>query len=185
MLIAFHEHASRAGAHPREAAHSELKGEAKVPDEPGSPKDVMRRFFATLSTGDYAAIGEFFGDDSVWTVNDVTRGHPSQRGRRAIIEDFLRPVRDGLFEPGNPKVEVVRMIGEGDWVVVQGIGRGALRNGKTYENSYVYVCQVNGERVTYLHEYMDTGYAHDIASAAGPGQEPDARFADQLRRLGH
>jgi ketosteroid isomerase-like protein len=29
------------------------------------PKDVVRRFFATLSTGNYTAIGEFFTDDSV------------------------------------------------------------------------------------------------------------------------
>ncbi len=27
------------------------------------PKDVVRRFFATLGTGDFAAIGEFFTDD--------------------------------------------------------------------------------------------------------------------------
>ena len=30
------------------------------------PKDVVRRFFDTLGTGDFAAIGEFFTDDSVW-----------------------------------------------------------------------------------------------------------------------
>jgi ketosteroid isomerase-like protein len=108
-----------------------------MPDVPSDPKDVLRRFFATLSSGDFDAIGAFFGDDSVWMVNDVARGFPSERGRRAIIEDFLQPVREGLFEPGDPKVEVVRMIGEGDWVVAETVGRGKLRNGNTYENSYV------------------------------------------------
>lgn len=38
------------------------------------PKDVVRRFFATLGTGDFAATGEFFTHDSVWRVNDVGRG---------------------------------------------------------------------------------------------------------------
>lgn len=155
-------------------------------DVASDPKEVLRRFFATLSTGDFTAIGEFFTDDSVWTVNDVSRGFPSQRGRRAIIEDFLQPVREGLFEPGDPKVEVVRMIGEGDVVVAETIGRGKLRNGNDYENSYVFVAQVSGDKVRSLREYMDTAYAHNIAEGAAES-DPSAEdaFAEHLRRLGH
>ena len=153
---------------------------------PDAPKDVLRRFFATLSTGDFAAIGEFFGDDSVWMVNDVARGFPSERGRRAIIEDFLQPVREGLFEPGDPKVEVVRMIGEGDWVVAETVARGKLRNGNDYENSYAFVAQISGDEVRFLREYMDTAYAHDVSAGAGSaGPDGDEHVADRLRRLGH
>jgi alkylation response protein AidB-like acyl-CoA dehydrogenase/ketosteroid isomerase-like protein len=135
------------------------------------PSDVMRRFFAALSTGDFGAIGEFFGDDSVWQVSNVARRHPSQRGRQAIIEDFLRPVREGLFEPGDPKIEVVRMMADGDWVATEAIGRGTLRNGKAYENSYVFVAQVRGERVQFLREYMDTAYAFEVSRGASPEED--------------
>jgi ketosteroid isomerase-like protein len=163
-----------------------LAQEVRMPDVPSDPKDVLRRFFATLSSGDFDAIGEFFGDDSVWMVNDVARGFPSERGRRAIIEDFLQPVREGLFEPGDPKVEVVRMIGEGDWVVAETVGRGKLRNGNKYENSYVFVAQISGDQVTFLREYMDTAYAHDISEgSAQASPETGDRFAVNLRRLGH
>lgn len=155
-------------------------------DVPSDPKGVMRSFFAALSTGDFNAIGEFFGDDSVWMVNDVARGFPSERGRRAIIEDFLQPVREGLFEPGDPKVEVVNMIGEGDWVVAQTIARGKLRNGNDYENHYVFVARVEGDQVKSLREYMDTAYAHDISEgSAQAGQNGEDSFAEHLRRLGH
>ncbi|HMD92432.1 MAG TPA: nuclear transport factor 2 family protein [Trebonia sp.] len=151
-----------------------------------SHKDVLRRFFAALSTGDFAAIGEFFGDDSVWMVNDVSRGFPSERGRRAIIEDFLQPVREGLFEPGDPKVEVVRMIGEDDWVVAETIARGKLRNGNVYENSYVFVAQISGDQVKFLREYMDTAYAHDVSAGSGSaGEDAGEHVTAQLRRLGH
>lgn len=132
------------------------------------PKDVVRDFFATLSTGDFDAIGEFFDDDSVWMVNHVTRGLPSQRGRRAIIEDFLRPVREGLFQPGDPKVEVARLIAEGDWVVAETIGRGTMKNGKPYENCYVFVAQVDGERIRFLREYMDSAYAFAVSAEIDP-----------------
>lgn len=39
--------------------------------------------------------------------------------------EFLRPVRDGLFETGDPKVEVVRMICEGGWVAAPAVGQAA------------------------------------------------------------
>jgi hypothetical protein len=152
-----------------------------MPTEPASPKDVVTRFFATLSTGDYDAIGEFFDDDSVWKVNDVARDHPEQAGRRAIIEDFLRPVRDGLFEPGHPKIELTRLIAEGPWVVAQGIGSGKLRSGDDYQNSYIYVLRVSGGKVAFLHEYMDTAYAHSFP----PSPDTDGRTAATLRDLGH
>ena len=149
------------------------------------PQDVLRRFFATLSTGDYAAIGEFFGDESVWEVNNVVAGHPNARGRRAIIEDFLQPVRDGLFEPGDPKVEVVRMFSAGDWVAAQTIARGSLRNGNSYENSYAWFAQIDGEQVRFLKEYMDTSYAFEISKPNPDQQTADEHVAEQLRRLGH
>lgn len=55
------------------------------------PKDVARRFFDTLSTGEFDKIAEFFSEDSTWTVNDVANGFPSQRGR--AIVDARRPAR--------------------------------------------------------------------------------------------
>src|ERR1700743_3380415 len=101
------------------------------------PKDVVRRFFATLGTGDFAAVGEFFTDESVWQVNDVARGLPAQRGRKGIIDDFLQPIREGLFEPGDPKVEIRRLIGEADWVWAETSARRTLPHGQHDENEYV------------------------------------------------
>ncbi len=155
-----------------------------MPDAP-DPADVLRRFFATLSTGDYDAIGEFFTGDSVWEVNNVAAGHPGARGRRAIIEDFLRPVRTGLFEPGDPKVEVVRMVRDGGWVAAQTIARGRLRNGNNYENSYAWFAQIDGAHVMFLKEYMDTSYAFEISRPAPDQQIADEHVAEQLRKLGH
>jgi ketosteroid isomerase-like protein len=152
---------------------------------PQDPKDVVRRFFDTLSTGEFDKIAEFFTADSTWTVNDVANGFPSQRGR-AIIDDFLQPVREGLFVPGDPKVELVRLIAEGNSVVALGVGRGTLLNGNAYENSYAYVLDVDPEagKVLSLYEYMDSDYAHSISAPTDEGA-PDAQYAEQLRGLGH
>ena len=150
------------------------------------PKDVVRRFFEALGTGDFAKIGAFFTDDSVWMVNDVARGLPSQRGRKAIIDDFLQPIREGLFEPGDPKVEIRSMIGEGSRVAVETTARGTLRNGNHYENQYVFIIEVAGDTVRFLREYMDSDYAHSVsAGSGGTGDGSDEHVAETLRRLGH
>jgi uncharacterized protein len=152
---------------------------------PQDPKDVARNFFATLSTGQFDKIAEFFTEDSTWTVNDVTNGLPAQRGR-AIIDDFLQPVREGLFAPGDPKIEVVRMIAEGNVVAAETIGRGALLNGNTYENYYSFFLTVDPDagKILALKEYMDSDYAHSISAPTDAGA-PDAKYAEQLRNYGH
>lgn len=149
------------------------------------PKEVVRRFFATLGTGDFTAIGAFFTDDSVWQVNDVARGLPAQRGRKGIIDDFLQPVREGLFEPGDPKISVRRLIGEGDWVVAETTGTGMLRNGNRYQNEYVFVIQVEGETVRFLREYMDSDYAHSVSAGSGGAGGAQGHVSETLRALGH
>ena len=150
------------------------------------PKDMVRRFFGTLGTGDLAAVGEFFTDESVWQVNDVARGLPAQRGRKGIIDDFLQPIREGLFEPGDPKVEIRSMISEGPRVAVETTARGTLRNGNHYENEYVFIIEVAGDTVRFLREYMDSDYAHSISAGSGSsGDGADEHTSETLRRLGH
>ena len=149
------------------------------------PKDVVRRFFATLGTGDFAKIGEFFTDDSVWQVNDVARGLPAQRGRKGIIDDFLQPIREGLFEPGDPKISIRRLLAEDDWVVAETTGTGTLRNGNHYENQYVFVIQVEGDAVRYLREYMVSDYAHSVSAGAGGAGGAGGHVSDTLKALGH
>jgi hypothetical protein len=149
------------------------------------PKDVVRRFFAALGTGDLAAVGEFFTDDSVWQVNDVARGLPAQRGRKGIIDDFLQPIREGLFEPGDPKVSIRRLLAEDDWVVAETTATGMLLNGNRYANEYVFVIQVAGDTVRFLREYMDSDYAHSVSAGAGSAGGAQGHVSETLKALGH
>lgn len=132
---------------------------------------VVREFFATLSTGDFDRIGEYFDDESVWAVNNVDRGHPSRMGRKGIIDDFLRPVREGLFRLGDPKIEVKRVVSDGEWAFAETEGKGDLRDGSRYDNSYAFVLQVKGRTIKYLKEYMDTAYAARVTAGLRPPGE--------------
>jgi ketosteroid isomerase-like protein len=128
----------------------------------GESETLIRSFFATLSEGDLDRLGEFFDERSTWTIcaRDIA-GAGTHTGRNAIIEGFLRPVR-GLFEPGQPTIEVTRVIVDGRFVAVEAAGRGRLLNGNEYDNRYAYVIELDGTTVRALSEYMDTHHAASV-----------------------
>ena len=128
-------------------------------------KELVRRFFATLSSGDLPAVGRFFGDGSTWGFG-FAEDSSVRTGPREIVEDFLVPIREGLFEPGNPKVAIVNLWADGDWVIAETVGTGPMRNGNSYRNVYAFVLRVEDGVIRELREYMDTAYAAKVS--AGP-----------------
>ena len=78
------------------------------------------------------------------------------------------------------------MISEGSRVAAETTARGTLRNGNHYENEYVFIIEVAGDKVRFLREYMDSDYAHSISAGSGSsGEGADEHTSETLRRLGH
>ena len=105
-------------------------------------------FFATLSGGDLEKIRATFHDDAVWQVQvKGILGEGAHRGKKAIVDEFLAPVR-GLFKPGDPKVTVT----------AESVSRGTFVDGRPYENLYVFAIEFKDGKVHLLREYMDSLY---------------------------
>jgi ketosteroid isomerase-like protein len=130
----------------------------------GDPEELVRSFFETLSSGDLDRVATFFDSDSVWTVCATEiPGAGTHRGSD-IVEEFLRPVR-GMFEPGQPKVELTNMVANDRWVAVEAVGRGRFRGGPDYENRYSFwvEVEVEGGTIRTIREYMDSHYVATLA----------------------
>jgi len=129
-------------------------------------EQLVRSFFETLSSGDLERIGTFFDDETTWTVcaADIA-GAGTHQGRRAIVDDFLTPVR-GWFRPGDPKVEVLSIVADERLVMMEGRGRGTFLDGTPYENRYAFAFDIEDGRIRAIREYMDTGYAARIVAEA-------------------
>ena len=126
-------------------------------------EELMRSFFETLSSGDLEGVRSYFDDESTWLVCATgIPGAGAHKGRRGIIDDFLAPVRS-LFEPGDPKVEIVNLIADGDLVAVEAAGRGRFLDGREYHNTYAYWIEVDGTTIRTLKEYMDSNYVAGLA----------------------
>jgi uncharacterized protein len=115
-------------------------------------------FLATLSSGDLEKIRATFHDDAVWQVQvKGIAGEGSHRGKHAIVDEFLAPVR-GMFKPGDPKVTVSSMASKGAYVIGECVSRGTFADGRPYENLYVFALEFKDGKVYVLREYMDSFY---------------------------
>ena len=113
-----------------------------------------------LSTGDLDKLRETLHPDATWDVLVTVPGKGTYKGREKIIE-FLGPIR-GQFMPGDPKVNVDRVIGKGDVVAVESHGSGHFKNGLEYKNNYCWVVIVKDGKVYEIREYMDSYYVSTL-----------------------
>jgi hypothetical protein len=127
-------------------------------DDDTRNEHLVREFFETLSSGDLEALRPQLHEDASWEATGRSiPGAGITRSRDRIIDEFLAPVR-GLFEPGDPKVVVLRVFGRNEWVAAETEGVGMLASGKEYHNRYAWIIEVRDDKIYALREYMDTHY---------------------------
>lgn len=125
-------------------------------------EDLVREFFATLSTGDLEALRTLIHPGGSWELMSTTvPGAGRTSGGDAVIDDFLTPVR-GMFVPGDPKIHVRRTFCDGQLVCAETEAIGELANGNGYHNRYAWVIEIEDDKVCHLREYMDTAYIMSV-----------------------
>ena len=125
-------------------------------------EDIVRNFFAVLSTGELENIRKTLHADASWTpmVKNVP-GAGVHKPRDVIVDEFLAPVR-GMFEDGDPKVTVNNIFCKGDTVCAETRALGKMKNGNTYDNLYCWVIEVKDGLIFAIREYMDSAYIQTI-----------------------
>lgn len=126
-------------------------------------KQLMEEAFAELAQGNRGPFRDLLADDVTWTLIGSTPWSGSYAGRRAVLEELFGP----LFEQFADRYtnSPVRILGDGDHVVVECRGRVTTRAGRRYDNTYCYVCRMRDGQVRELTEYCDTEL---IATALDP-----------------
>ena len=132
-------------------------------DMPPSEK-LVRDFFAALNTGDLEKLRPFFTANTVWKpmVKNMTSA-PEYQGD-AIIRDFLKPIREGLFRAGDPKVAITFLVANGNKVAAETDGSGLTLSGKVYDNRYAWFFVTEGSKIVSIHEYLDSLYVTKLGS---------------------
>ena len=123
---------------------------------------IVRTFLETLSTGELERVRPLFHPNAIWKV--MPKGIPGEGehvGRDYIVDEFLAPVR-GMFNPGEPKVEIDTLIAQGDLVAAELRGFGHFKDGREYNNTYCWFFEVRDGMVYSIHEYMDSLYIKNL-----------------------
>jgi uncharacterized protein len=125
-------------------------------------EQLARQFFETLSAGDLEKLRMLLHEEATWTA--MATGIPGagpKKGRKAIIDEFLGPVR-GMFVPGDPKIHVDRLISKGSIIAAEARGLGHFKNGKEYSNRYAFFMEIKDDKIFTLQEYMDSYYVSTL-----------------------
>ena len=125
-----------------------------------SPRQVMQRIFDGLAQGDSRAFMDSLADDFRWTLTGSSRWSGTYTGRKEVSETLLKPLFANFATRYTNRA--VRMIAEGEWVVVECRGAVATQSGRRYDNEYCYVCRVEAGQLKEIVEYMDTKLVDEV-----------------------
>lgn len=117
-------------------------------------KELMQRIFAGLAKGDGQPFRESLAEDFTWTLTGTTAWSRTYRGREAVLRELVGPLFAKFADTYTNTAQ--RFIAEGDHVVVECRGRVTTKAGPRYDNSYCWVCRIEGGKLKELTEYMDT-----------------------------
>jgi ketosteroid isomerase-like protein len=117
-------------------------------------KELMREVFAELELGNGKPFVDLLGDDIRWRIIGTTEWSGTWEGKAAVQTKLLGPLFDQFATTYRNRA--IRLIAEDDHVVIECRGDVTTKAGRSYRNTYCYVCRMEGGKVRELTEYCDT-----------------------------
>lgn len=119
-----------------------------------SSKQLLATIFEGLARGDARAFRDSLAEDFCWTLTGHTAWSGTYRGRQAVMEELVKPLFANFATQYTNRAH--RIIGEGEWVVVECRGSVETKARGRYDNQYCWVCRVQDGQLKEVTEYMDT-----------------------------
>jgi len=114
---------------------------------------LVAAIFDEVAKGNGAPFWDACHDDVVWRTIGEGSWSGEFRGKQTIVDEIFRPLNRALVER---VVSATRVIDGGDVVVVQARGKALTREGKRYDNDYVFVIEFRDGKIARYEEYCDT-----------------------------
>jgi uncharacterized protein len=118
-------------------------------------KQLLQGIYAEISQGNPAPLLAALAEDVEWTIIGTTALSGTSRGKQEVVEKLLRPLRARLAD-GPIAFTPQRFIAEGEYVVMQALGRATAKSGRPYNNTYCIVCRIVDGKIREMTDYVDT-----------------------------
>lgn len=117
-------------------------------------KRIVQEAFAELAKGNTRPFVALLADDVTWTVIGTTRWSRKYVGKKAVLGELLGPLFERFADTYTNTASLI--LADGDHVVIECQGRVMTKSGKPYNNTYCYVCRMDGGKIRALTDYLDT-----------------------------
>ena len=117
-------------------------------------KQVMQDVFAELAEGNGRPFVEAMAEDVRWTIIGDTAWSGTWEGLASVQIELLDPLFAQFAT--TYRNNAIRLIAEGDWVVIESRGDVETTARGPYRNTYCYVCRLEDGKVKEITEYCDT-----------------------------
>ncbi len=114
---------------------------------------LVSSIFDEVAKGNGVPFWDACHEDMIWRTIGTGSWSGEFKRKQTIVDEVFRPLNRALAERATI---ATRVIDGGDVVVVQANGRNVTRDGRRYDNDYVFVIHFEGGRIVRYEEYCDT-----------------------------
>ncbi len=123
-------------------------------------KAMVTATWTAFGNGDIKTAFANMADNVSWLIPGNTPGVSGvKRGKDEILK-FMSGI--GSVFPEGLKTEITKTHATEDAVILELTNRGKVSNGKSYENEYCFVFELENGKIRRIREYVDTQKAKDI-----------------------
>jgi ketosteroid isomerase-like protein len=122
---------------------------------------LIQDYYATLPTGDRDKLASLLAEDVEWFPPE-SAPLTVIRGRDAVTAELGGETPRRMFKMRTFKLDVHKMLADGDTAVVQQSISAETRDGKQYDNEYCWVYTCRDGQIARIVEYADTHKAAQI-----------------------
>ncbi|MFF4774699.1 nuclear transport factor 2 family protein [Microtetraspora fusca] len=133
-------------------------------------KAFLQGVFAETAKGNGRPFIDALADDVRWTIIGRTAWSRTYEGKRAVLDELLRPLSEQLG--GRNVVSAERFVADDDVVVVEGRNHSVTTSGRDYPNRYCWIFVMHDGKVAEITEYTDTQLIAEVLAAPPAASSP-------------
>ncbi len=133
-------------------------------------KALLQGIFAETAKGNGRPFVDALADDVRWTIIGQTAWSRIYQGKRAVLDELLRPLAEQLG--GRNVVSAERFVADNDVVVVEGRNHSVTRSGRDYPNRYCWVFVIRDGKIVEITEYTDTQLITEVLAPPPAASSP-------------
>jgi ketosteroid isomerase-like protein len=123
-------------------------------------RQIIQQAFEQWSKGGRTFFQDVLAPEAVWTIKGTSPMAGTYRSRQDFLDRAVKPFADRMSDPVRPTM--ARVWADGDHVIAHWDGVGRAADGVPYNNSYVWIFRMAGQRATEVTAFLDLAPYDDV-----------------------